>query len=431
MLSLRNKLFIFLLVLLLLNLTALVLAYYQSQAGNLPSFTLTLWHWQWVLNPALFFLTKIGLGIGLLFTVALWWFYYLTRPLKYKIEQLQDSVHQIEQEDYHPVHQFVGQDEFSKLGDTFNRIMRTLSDKQAHCETLTQLISPILVQEAIANDLKKTLHKKMTILHLHIQGIEQYYNQVPAKRLLYLINNYFTRVNYCIENQQGITLHYAGNHLLSVHGLQQNSSQHPQQALLSAIHILNAVALFNIEEGQRNKITFQANIGISTGKVVAGNMGAYNHHQYALMGDAVDLAQVLPQFARHYQVAIILDQSMLTHLQNQPKSHHQKPYLYRQLDMVRLDERVTHLRLFELLNVEVNERDTIAVYLRRYEHAWQALHQQQFTIALDILQALAQDWSKDMPTRLLLQRCQHYVDDEFAYENAHVQGAYQVHLGIS
>ena len=419
MLSLRNKLLIFMSVLLLLTVGLLTVAYYQYKQNLLLPINFEIWQWQWHWSASLFLLIKLGMAMTVLFSLSWWLLLYLTQPLKIKIQQLQTMIDKIEKEDYQQNIQFSHQDEFSQLGEGLKRLMQTLADKQAHYQAMSQLVSPLLVQASIANQVR-TNHSKNTVVTVSINDLEQYYQQFSAKELLHLLNNYFTRVNFCINNQQGITLHYMGNTLVALFG-QQTADNPRYDAVQTAIKIQQAVTLFNLEEGERYKMTFDVGVGISYGKVMTGKIGAYNHHQYSVLGDAVDLSQQLQQLCSIYGVTVLLDQSLESTLAHQIRGYHKHTVHYRELDVVKLGKNSASIHLLTLL---ANDSPLSIDYLNDYTKARDLMKQQQFVEAKALFSRLYHEQPADIPCRLLLARCQRYVLQPLDYEREYLQGAF-------
>jgi adenylate cyclase len=95
---------------------------------------------------------------------------------------------------------------------------------------------------------------------------------------------------------------YTGDGLMAVFGAPMGKEDDTERAIQAAKDMIKELkALMKETEDERR---FTIRIGINTGRVVAGNIGSPKRLDYAVMGDAVNIASRLGSLAQPNQVLI-------------------------------------------------------------------------------------------------------------------------------
>jgi adenylate cyclase len=151
-----------------------------------------------------------------------------------------------------------------------------------------------------------------------------------------------------------------------------------------------------LEEGLSPSPIF-TRIGIKTGDMVVGNMGAENTMDYTIMGNAVNLAARLEGVNKQYHTGGIL-------ISEYTKEKIGDEFLLRRLDRVRVVGINTPLRLYELLAMN-SERNA----LETWEKAIDLYEQAKFTEALKHFETLFKTCPDDKVAELYLSRCNAFI----------------------
>jgi len=108
-------------------------------------------------------------------------------------------------------------------------------------------------------------------------------------------------------------------------------------------------------------------IGLSSGKLVTGNMGSKMRMNYTMMGDAVNLGARLESSAKQYGVYIQVEETLHSEVEDQ--------FEWRLLDYVRVKGRNKPVKTFELLarkgQLNESENETIKIFEEAQEHYFQ------------------------------------------------------------
>lgn len=128
------------------------------------------------------------------------------------------------------------------------------------------------------------------VLFIDIMGSTQLVTSLPATQVVDLLNRFFAVVVEEVDRHQGFVNKFEGDGALAVFGA-PNRLDHPEDAALGA-----ARAIAERLRGEVPECT--AGIGVASGDVVAGNVGARERFEYTVIGEPVHEAARLCELAK-------------------------------------------------------------------------------------------------------------------------------------
>jgi adenylate cyclase len=137
-------------------------------------------------------------------------------------------------------------------------------------------------------------------------------------------------------------------------------------------------------------------IGINTGRMVIGNMGAAGHLSYTVMGEQVNLAARLEEANKDYGTRIILSEQTRVAIGEALPT--------RELDILTSRGFDRPVRIYELLDESLAEPGRSRL-LEQYDKALQAFRAGQFGLAETLLAAALDAAPDDGPAKRLLELC--------------------------
>ena len=143
-----------------------------------------------------------------------------------------------------------------------------------------------------------------TILFVDLAGFTTLAESVGPARIVDILNAYFSELVTIIEAHDGIVTQFQGDAILAVFNVPRPVPGHPRRATDAAREIIEAVAGKTFA-GQQ----LRCRIGISTGAVIAGNVGAAGRMNYTVHGDAVNLAARLEQLNKEHGTDVLIAES--------------------------------------------------------------------------------------------------------------------------
>jgi class 3 adenylate cyclase/tetratricopeptide (TPR) repeat protein len=135
--------------------------------------------------------------------------------------------------------------------------------------------------------------KLVTILFADISGFTALAETSDPEAARELVEAYFQRMTPIIEKYNGTVEKFIGDEIMALFGAPLTSENDAECALRAALEMIEEFGRFKVERD----LDLGLHFGINTGLVIAGRLGARGHEQYAVTGDAVNLASRLRDVA--------------------------------------------------------------------------------------------------------------------------------------
>lgn len=193
-------------------------------------------------------------------------------------------------------------DEITTLCRSFDQMVQHLQEKERVRGVLNKVVSP----EIAAEILKGSVHlggeeREVTVLFADIRNFTKLTQKMPPSAVIDLLNTCMTKISLVIDQHHGVIDKYVGDEVMALFGAplpQENSALHAVQSALAIIEVLKA---WNSE---RSGPELQMGIGIHTGKMLTGNMGAEDRLNYTVIGSNVNLASRICDAASGMEILI-------------------------------------------------------------------------------------------------------------------------------
>ena len=270
----------------------------------------------------------------------------------------------------------------------------------------SRYLAPEVITELINDPDKLNLggeKREMTAMFTDIQGFSTISEKLDPVHLVQLLNRYLTAMSNIIMENLGTIDKYEGDAIIAFFGAPVFRENHPTLACRSALAMKAAEYELNktVLEEKLSPSPIFTRIGINTGEMVVGNMGAENKMDYTIMGNAVNLAARLEGVNKQYHTGGIL-------ISEYTREKLGDEFLLRRLDRVRVVGINTPLRLYELLAVKETTNDAELKKVQQWEQAIDLYEQRQFKEAAKIFTSLKEQNPGDKVAELYAGRCVKY-----------------------
>ena len=151
-----------------------------------------------------------------------------------------------------------------------------------------------------------------TVLFSDIENFTSIAESMPPEQVFQMLNEYFPAVVKPIIDHGGVVNQFQGDAMLVTFNVPVEDPLHADNAVKSAAAIQVVVAQ-NTFAG----ITLRTRVGINTGEVIAGNVGAGSRYNYTVHGDAVNSAARLEQLNKEHGTHTIISESTTELLQSE------------------------------------------------------------------------------------------------------------------
>lgn len=197
------------------------------------------------------------------------------------------------------------QDEISSLYTSFHKMIIGLQEKEKVKAVLNKVVSQEIAQEI----LKGSIHlggeeREVTVLFADIRGFTKLTQKMAPHEVIDMLNGCMTVISRVIDEEGGVIDKYIGDAVMALFGAPVSKEESALKAVTCAVKIQDAIRAWNVQREQANLPPLAMGIGVHTGLVVAGNMGAENRLNYTVLGSNVNLASRLCDSAEPGEVLI-------------------------------------------------------------------------------------------------------------------------------
>ena len=189
--------------------------------------------------------------------------------------------------------------------------------------------------------------RDVTVMFTDIVGFTPFAERLPAAETAKFLNEHFALITTCVEAEGGTVDKYIGDAVMAFWGAPEHQPDHAERACRAATAIAEAMGRLNADRASRGEQAVRLRIGLHSGTVIVGNIGAPDRVNYTIVGDTVNTCQRLEQLGKLFDgevdsdaVVLIsdatwraLDGSMAAH----PIGHHEVKGRSASIEVYRLD----------------------------------------------------------------------------------------------
>jgi adenylate cyclase len=155
--------------------------------------------------------------------------------------------------------------------------------------------------------------QELTILFSDIRNFTTLAERIGPEATVSLLNRYFEAMTQVILECDGKIDKFVGDAILAVFGEPVSTGNHAEQALEAALGMRRALRRLNADPEFRaimqSDEPLDIGVGINTGEVIVGNLGAAQRKDYTVIGDAVNLCSRLEGLAKGDNPRLILSEA--------------------------------------------------------------------------------------------------------------------------
>jgi adenylate cyclase len=140
--------------------------------------------------------------------------------------------------------------------------------------------------------------REVTVMLTDIAGFTTLAERSTPAALTEFVNRHFTMLTACVEAEGGTVAQFIGDSVMSFWGAPDPQPDHAARACRTALTIAAALEAENRRRARLGEPPVRMRIGINTGEVTAGNVGAPGRSNYGIVGDTVNTTQRIEQLAK-------------------------------------------------------------------------------------------------------------------------------------
>jgi class 3 adenylate cyclase len=239
--------------------------------------------------------------------------YFVSRSLLRPISVLSRAMTRVAEGDLEVRAPVTSNDEIGALTGRFNAMIEGLREREQLRETFGRYVdesvaATILRRQASGGGQGSRSGEtgEATILFSDIAGFTTIAEYLTPAELVGALNDYLETVLAPIREHGGVVHTFIGDGLFASFNMPLACEGHAVAAVRAALDIQRAVGSRTFGD---QGVALATRIGISTGPVIGGDIGAGKRMNFTLLGDTVNLAARLEELNKQYGTRILVSQS--------------------------------------------------------------------------------------------------------------------------
>jgi len=219
----------------------------------------------------------------------------------------------------------------------------------------------------------------------------------PAE-LSRFMNNYYRILFEPVKEYGGIVINVVGDSMLAVWATGKPDRSFRQKACLAALDIEQKASAFN---DSLDGLELPIRIGLHSGDMVLGSIGAVDHYEYRPIGDIVNTASRVEGLHKYLKTRLLVSKEVLQELDG---------FFARGLGEFRFAGKSKPTAVYELVcrveDATDSQRQLDDIYMNAIQH----YRSQSFPAAIDAWKACLDIRPQYGPARFYIERCKNYLN---------------------
>ncbi len=233
--------------------------------------------------------------------------YFVSRSLLAPILELFNAQEAVRGGDLRHKAAVLTTDELGAVTARFNVMVDALRERAVMQEVLQRYLSPVVATELIASGgLITSRSVEATVMFTDIEGFTSLSETLTPQETVNLLNAYFSLLTDVIHSEGGMVNNFIGDAVVAVFNVPSGLPDHAYAAVRAAIAIQRRLSVHQFNLGNERLIKLPTRIGINTGPVCAGSIGATDRLGYTIYGDAVNLAARIEALNKRFNTRILV-----------------------------------------------------------------------------------------------------------------------------
>ncbi len=232
--------------------------------------------------------------------------------------------------------------EDKKLGTMM--MIEDISSEKRMKSTMSRYMDPGIADQLLGagEDILGGQSVEATVLFSDIRGFTPLTEELGAQGTVALLNEYFTIMVECIQNEEGMLDKFIGDAIMAAFGMPIPHEDDPDRGVRAAISMISDLRNWNVKRADEGKLPVDMGIGLNTDIVVSGNIGSPKRMDYTMIGDGVNLAARLESACKQYNARILISEYTYKQLRG--------TYRARNVDQVVVKGKTEPVSVYEVLD---------------------------------------------------------------------------------
>jgi adenylate cyclase len=291
-----------------------------------------------------------------------------------------------------------------KLGSMI--IIDDISTEKRMKSTMSRYMDPGLAEQLLAGggDFLGGRSAIATVLFSDIRGFTTLTEELGAQGTVSLLNEYFTVMVDCIQQEGGMLDKFIGDAMMAAFGVPIPHDDDEDRAVRTAIAMMNALSSWNRKRLADGKREVNIGIGVNTDLIVSGNIGSLKRMDYTMIGDGVNLAARLESACKQYFAKILISENTYKKLRG--------TYRSREIDRVVVKGKSEPVGVYEVLDYHNDETfPNLMEVVNNFKNGLTQYRARKWDKAIRAFKEALNLNQRDEPSKMYIRRCEHLKEN--------------------
>jgi adenylate cyclase len=284
-------------------------------------------------------------------------------------------------------------------------LLENISNEKRLKTTMSRYMDPGIADQMLATGSEALGGQSVqaTILFADVRSFTTITEQLGAQGTVALLNEYFTLMVDCIQQEAGMLDKFIGDAIMAAFGIPVGHDDDADRSVRAAVSMLKTLSKWNRQRINEGKLPVDIGIGLNSDMVVSGNIGSKKRMDYTIIGDGVNLAARLESACKQYGAHILVSEFTYKQLRG--------TYYSRELDLVIVKGKTKPVAIYEILDYHTDETyPALTDALRLFKAGLGKYRKQEWQAAIAEFEEVLSINKNDKAAAMYIERCHHFTE---------------------
>ena len=243
---------------------------------------------------------------------------------------------------------------------------------------------------------------ELTVLFSDIAGFTTVAETMSSDVLVEVLGEYLEGMSAAVRGESGTVDKFIGDAVMAFWGAPREVEDQADAACRGALAMQAKLAEMQAGWDERGLPKLNTRIGLNTGDVLVGNIGALERLNYTVMGDAVNLAARLEALNKEYGTSILVGDETAKRIS--------EAFVLRPIDFVAVKGKNQAILVHELVGAREDVSDATLEAVEVYAKALERYRERAFEEAAKLFDEAAKAFGNDRASERMAERSRAFIE---------------------
>jgi len=245
----------------------------------------------------------------------------------------------------------------------------------------------------------KSMKKELSFLFTDIRGFTTMCEGLAPDKVVDILNRYLDLQTEIIVNCGGDIDKFVGDEIMASF----DGSSRELNACKAAMSLIESMEKEKVVRDKEGLKTINIGIGINSGPVVFGSVGAKDRMDFTSIGDTVNLAARLEGANKEYHTKVLISDFVYKKIY--------KNFLCREIDIITVKGKNKPVKIYEILQEKGKVTKKQVDLAKNFQEALSLYRKKEWKKALDVFKTNIEKFN-DGPSKVFVERIKHFIKNE-------------------